>query len=77
VLPGLRARRAVEELMGRCAAAHAAGTPFPTVWQTFLSSDPLVIGLPRQERENEHPVLKVRLITRQHLVFGPGGYSLA
>ena len=76
MLRGVRARSAVEELLRRCAAAHAAGTTFPTMWQTFLGSDPLVIGLPRQECESGDPVLKIRLITRQHLVFGPDGYSV-
>ena len=62
--------------MKRCASAKAEGADFPTIWNTILKGNTLVIGHPEQALENGAPVLRIRLINNQHLVYGPDGFSL-
>jgi len=72
----MSSRRAVDELLKQCTAAKAAGADFPTVWNTILKGKRLIAGLPVQAIKEGHPVLKILLTTRQHLVCGPDGYSV-
>jgi hypothetical protein len=69
-------RPAVEQLLKRCVAAKADGADFPTIWNTILKGNALVIGHPVQGLENGVPVLRIRLLNNQHLVHGPDGFSL-
>lgn len=45
------------------------GNDFPTVWTTVLKSHPLVSGIPTSKLEGKRPVLEIRLITGELLVF--------
>jgi hypothetical protein len=67
---------AVSQLADRCNAARLAGADFPTVWNTILTKNRLVLGIPIQALQDGKPVLKVRLTTSQHLVYGPSGYAV-
>jgi hypothetical protein len=67
---------AVAQLAERCNAARLAGADFPTVWNTILKKNRLVLGIPIQALQDGRPVLKIRLTTRQHIVHGPSGYAL-
>ena len=69
-------RPAVEQLLKRCMAAKADGADFPTIWNTILRGNRLVIGHPVQAMENGVPVLRIRLLNNQHLVYGRDGFSL-
>jgi hypothetical protein len=66
----------VDDLVEKCAAARASGADFPTVWNTILRGKTLVAGIPVQAIRDGQPVLKVRLITNQYIVYGPDGYSI-
>jgi hypothetical protein len=69
-------RPAVEQLLERCASAKADGADFPTIWNTILKGNRLVVRHPVQALENGNPVLRVRLLNNQHLVYGPDGFSI-
>jgi len=45
------------------------GNDFPTVWKTVLKGNALVDGIPQSKLEGTRPVLEVRLITGERLVF--------
>lgn len=45
------------------------GEDFPTVWTTVLKNHALVNGLPESKLEGQRPVLEIRLITGERLVF--------
>jgi hypothetical protein len=66
----------VEQLLKRCAAAKTEGADFPTIWNTILKGNRLVIGHPVQALQNGVPVLRIRLLNNQYLVHGPNGFSL-
>ena len=67
---------AVAQLAERCNAARLAGANFPTVWNTILKKNRLVLGIPIQALQDGKPVLKIRLTNKQHLVHGPTGYAI-
>jgi hypothetical protein len=45
------------------------GIDFPTIWTTLLKGNILVDGIPQSVLEGNRPVLVVRLITGECLVF--------
>jgi hypothetical protein len=45
------------------------GEDFPTVWATVLKSHALVDGIPESKLEGQRPVLEIKLITGERLVF--------
>ena len=53
-----------------------AGADFPTVWNTILKTNRLVLGIPIQALQDGRPVLKIRLTTKKHIVHGPDGYAV-
>lgn len=63
-------------LLTRCNQARANGQDFAAIWHDFLKYDPLVLGLPSQDLTNGEPVLRIRLVTGQHLCCGYGGFFL-
>jgi hypothetical protein len=67
---------AVSQLAERCNAARMAGADFPTVWNTILKTNRLVLGIPIQALQDGKPVLKIRLTTKQHIVHGFNGYAV-
>jgi hypothetical protein len=67
---------AVDRLVEKCVGAKFGGADFPTVWTTILKNNRLVAGRPVQAMEGGEPVLKIRLITNQRLVYGGGRFSL-
>jgi len=68
--------KAAQELLEQCVAARRSGADFPTIWQTVLRNHRLVIGPPVQRLVNDAPVLEVRLITGQRLIYDAQGFSL-
>jgi hypothetical protein len=68
--------RAVDSLVEKCVGARFGGADFPTVWTTILKPNSLVVGKPVQAMEGGEPVLKIRLITNQCLVYRDGSFSL-
>jgi hypothetical protein len=63
-------------LLARCNQARANGQDFAAIWHDFLKQDPLILGLPSQGLANGEPVLRIRLLTGQHLCCGYGGFFL-
>jgi hypothetical protein len=45
------------------------GEDFPTVWAAVLKRHPLVDGIPESKLEGTRPVLEIKLITGERLVF--------
>ncbi|CAM5766536.1 hypothetical protein LMIY3S_01855 [Labrys miyagiensis] len=56
-------------LLLQCIAAAGQGTDFPTIWDTILRRHPLVIGVPMQIYREGRPLLEVRLVTNQSLIY--------
>jgi hypothetical protein len=52
-----------------CTELMRKGTDFPTIWTTLLKRHILVDGIPESRLEGNRPVLVVRLITGERLVF--------
>jgi hypothetical protein len=52
-----------------CSELVRKGTDFPTIWATLLKGHSLVGGIPESRLEGNRPVLVVRLITGELLVF--------
>lgn len=52
-----------------CTELVQKGNDFPTVWKTVLKGNPLVDGIPHSKLETTRPLLEVRLITGERLVF--------
>ena len=52
-----------------CTELVQKGNDFPTVWTTMLKSHPLVNGIPESKLEGKRPVLVIRLITGEWLLF--------
>jgi len=52
-----------------CAELVRKGTDFQTIWTTLLKGHSLVSGNPESRLEGNRPVLAVRLITGEFLVF--------
>jgi hypothetical protein len=66
-----------DRLVRECALARSRGVSFPAVWTTILKPSRLTIGHPIQTFEEGKPVLRVRLVTNQCIVWRPDGYSLS
>jgi hypothetical protein len=52
-----------------CTEMVRQGEDFPTVWASVLKSHALVNGLPESKLEGKRPVLEIKLITGERLVF--------
>jgi hypothetical protein len=61
--------RMAKELADVCTMMVRHGEDFPTVWTTYLKGHALVIGLPESKLECRRPVLEIRLVTGELLVF--------
>ncbi|PWB64801.1 MAG: hypothetical protein C3F17_06040 [Bradyrhizobiaceae bacterium] len=60
------------KLLSRCVEAMRQGADFPTVWNTVIKNDPVVMGPPVQHLDGDRAQLRVRLISGQRLVFDSG-----
>jgi len=58
-----------KELAEICTEMVRKGEDFPTVWTTFLRRHALVVGGPESRLESRRPVLEIRLVTGERLVF--------
>lgn len=61
--------QAARNLAELCTELMRKGNDFPTVWATTLKSHPLVGGIPESKLEGKRPVLEIRLVTGELLVF--------
>jgi hypothetical protein len=52
-----------------CTDMVRKGTDFPSLWATVLKNHPLVNGIPASRLVGNRPVLEVKLITGELLVF--------
>jgi len=57
------------DLAQLCTELVRNGNDFPTVWNTVLKDNSLIDGLPQSRMEGPRPVLEIRLITGERLVF--------
>jgi hypothetical protein len=57
------------DLAAFCTELMRKGEDFPTVWTSVLNSHALVNGLPESKLEDKRPVLVIKLITGERLVF--------
>ncbi|HEY2528567.1 MAG TPA: hypothetical protein VGJ20_11580 [Xanthobacteraceae bacterium] len=57
------------DLAALCTDLVRKGEDFPTVWTTVLKRNALVIGIPESKLEGQRPVLEIRLITGERLLF--------
>ena len=57
------------DLAAFCTELVRKGEDFPTVWTSVLNSHALVNGLPESKLEGKRPVLEIKLITGERLVF--------
>jgi len=64
------------ELLEKCQAARANGLDFPTIWETIIRRDPLVIGLPTQVATRDGSALEIQLLSARKLVSSVDGFSL-
>lgn len=58
-----------DDLAQLCTELVRKGNDFPTVWNTVLKGNALVDGPPHSKIEGTRPVLEVRLITGERLLF--------
>jgi hypothetical protein len=58
-----------QDLAVQCTELIRKGNDFPTVWTTVLKGNALVDGIPQSKHEGTRPVLEIRLITGERLVF--------
>ena len=56
-----------------CTELMRKGEDFPTVWVSVLKSHALVDGLPESKIVHKRPVLEIKLITGERLVFDGDG----
>jgi len=63
------AKERAHDLALLCTELVRKGNDFPTVWSTVLKGNALVDGLPQSIHDGKQPVLEVRLITGERLVF--------
>lgn len=61
--------RITRELATRCTDMVRKGEDFPTVWSAVLRHHGLVHGAPVSKLNNGRPVIEIRLITGERLVF--------
>jgi len=52
-----------------CTELVQDGNDFPIVWDTVLKDHPLVEDIPQFRREDPRPLLEIKLITGERLVF--------
>jgi hypothetical protein len=52
-----------------CTELVRKGEDFPTVWATVLKGHALVNGIPESKLEGSRPVLEIKLITGERLLF--------
>ena len=57
------------DLAALCTQLVRKGNDFPTVWNTLLKSHKLVAGLPQSKLEGIRPIMEIRLITGEQLIF--------
>ena len=57
------------DLAAFCTELMRKGEDFPTVWTSVLKSHALVNGLPELKLKGNRPVLEIKLITGERLVF--------
>lgn len=57
------------ELATRCTDMLRKGEDFPTVWSAVLKRHDLVRGAPESKLNNGRPVIEIRLITGERLIF--------
>ncbi len=57
------------DLVQWCTELVRKGNDFPTVWLTALKGNALVDGIPQSKLEGTRPVLELRLITGERLMF--------
>lgn len=62
-------RERAYDLAVRCTELVRNGNDFPTVWNTVLKRNALVDGSPHSQMEGTEPVLEIRLITGERLIF--------
>lgn len=65
-----------EELLGACERARREGNDFPTIWNTLLKHDPLVLGAPTHQVTDGVAQIVVALITGEKLLSSVRGFSL-
>jgi hypothetical protein len=58
-----------QDLAELCTELVRNGNDFPTIWTTVLKGHALVNGIPESKLEGKRPVLEVRLVTGERLVF--------
>jgi hypothetical protein len=58
-----------QDLAALCTELMRKGNDFPTVWNTVLKRNALVDGPPHSQIDGNRPVLEIRLITGERLVF--------
>jgi hypothetical protein len=57
------------DLAQLCTELIGRGSDFPSVWTTVLKGHTLVDGIPQSKLEGTRPILEIRLITGERLVF--------
>jgi len=62
-------KKRAHDLAILCTELVRKGEDFPTVWTSVLKSHPLVNGLPQSKLEGKRPVLEIKLIIGERLVF--------
>jgi hypothetical protein len=63
------AKERTNNLVQLCNELVRKGNDFPTVWNTLLKANDVVVGIPQSRLEGKRPVLEVWLITGERLVF--------
>lgn len=62
-------KQRARDLAELCTELMRKGNDFPTVWTTLLRSHSLVNGIPESRYEGKRPVLVIRLVTGERLLF--------
>ena len=57
------------DLAALCTELVRKGEDFSAVWATVLKRNPLVDGIPESKFEGTRPVLEIRLVTGERLLF--------
>ena len=52
-----------------CTELVRKGNDFPIVWSTVLKGNPLVDDIPHSTLEGKRPLLEIKLVTGERLVF--------
>jgi hypothetical protein len=63
------AEERAHDLARQCTELARKGEDFPTIWMTVLKINALVAGIPQSKTEGTRPVLEIRLLTGERLVF--------